>query len=187
MKNTIWAFVTSILLRIELMKNYIITRWNLIKAIISPYIQSGISMFTDPLGWARDRYNEVKAFINPYITSGVSVATNAIDTAWAYWQKLKDFVKDPIQGVINIVTQAASAGSPTEVDYLYGQGSYYEADYRPIVTSTAAATSSISTTTSKTVISPIINIESIDSKETADYTIQKLTKELSDLNDSKGR
>ncbi|KAF5034827.1 hypothetical protein DSECCO2_592020 [anaerobic digester metagenome] len=184
-KNTIEGFVLYIMLRMALLQNDIVTRWNLVRAIVGQWIQTGISIFTDPLGWAKDRYNDAKAFISPWISSGVNVATNAIATAWEYWERFKNDVKKGVQGVVDIVF--GGAGSPNEVDYLYGQGEYYEEIYSPITTtSSVTSVASVSSSTS-TVISPVFHIGSISSREEADYVIQKVTKELSDLNDSKGR
>ncbi len=184
-KNTIEGFVLYIMLRMALLQNDIITRWNLVRAIVGVWIQTGISIFTDPLGWAKDRYNDARAFISPWISSGVNVATNAIATAWEYWERFKNDVKKGVQGVVDIVF--GGAGSPNEVDYLYGQGEYYEEIYSPITTtSSVTSVASVSSSTS-TVISPVFHIGSISSREEADYVIQKVTKELSDLNDSKGR
>lgn len=180
-KNTIEGFVLYIMLRMALLQNDIITKWNLVKAIVGVWIQTGISIFTDPLGWAKDRYNDAKSFISPWIGSGVNVATNAIKTAWDYWERFKKFVQDPVKAVVDVV-YGSNAGSPTEVDYLYGQGPLYE----PILTPSSVTTVGASTT-SKIIISPVFNIESINSREEADYVIQRVTKELSDLNDSKGR
>jgi len=191
-KNTIEGFVLYIMLRMALLHNDIITKWNLVRAIVGVWISTGISVVTGAIDWATARYYEARGIISGWIGTGVSVATNAIDTAWAYWQRLKDFVKDPIQGVINIVTQNASAGSPYEIDYLYGQGSYYESDYTPILTTSAVtsmASSTSSTTTSKVVISEgavKIEVGTIDSSERVKEVENALTVALSNWNDSKG-
>ena len=190
-KNTIENFVNYILLRIEFLKNDIITKWNLARAIVGQWIGTGVSVFSDPIGWAQQKYNEAKSFISPWIGSGVSVATNAIDIAKDAWQRFKDFVQNPVKAVVDVVFNSPSAGSPTEVDYLYGQGSYYEADYRPIVTSTTSVSPmSSSSTTSKIVISEgavKVEVGSIDSSERVKEVENAVTMALSGLNDSKGR
>ncbi|MBF4474529.1 hypothetical protein [Methanobacterium formicicum] len=190
-KNTIENFVNYILLRIEFLKNDIITKWNLARAIVGQWIGTGVSVFSDPIGWAQQKYNEAKSFISPWIGSGVSVATNAIDLAKDAWQRFKDFVQNPVKAVVDVVFNSPSAGSPTEVDYLYGQGSYYEADYRPIVTSTTSVSPmSSSSTTSKIVISEgavKVEVGSIDSSERVKEVENAVTMALSGLNDSKGR
>jgi len=192
-KSTIEGFVLYIMLRMALLQNDIITKWNMVRAIVGIWIGTGIAVVTDGINWAIIMWNQATGTISVWVGTGVSVATNAIDTAWAYWQRLKDFVKDPIQGVINIVTQNASAGSPYEVDYLYGKGSYYEPDYIPISTTSAVtsmATATSSTSTSKIVISEgavKIEVGTIDSKERVKEVENAVTVALSDINDSKGR
>nr|WP_319372451.1 hypothetical protein [uncultured Methanobacterium sp.] len=185
--NLIMLFANFVMTQIRSMGNTVIMIWNTVTGTVSVWISTGVNVATGAINWAVGVWNWATGTISVWVGTGVSVATNAIDTAWAYWQRLKDFVKDPIQGVINIVTQAASAGSPYEIDYLYGQGSYYEPNYTPISTTSAITpVATVTSTSSKTVITPVFNIESVNSKEEADYLINRVTKELSDLNDSKG-
>lgn len=183
-KNTIEGFVLYIMLRMALLQNDIITKWNLVKAIVGVWIQTGISIFTDPLGWAKDRYNDAKNFISPWIGSGVNVATNAIKTAWDYWERFKKFVQDPVKAVVDVV-YGSNAGSPTEVDYLYGQGPLYE----PIITTSATTPMASVTSTTKTIIrAPVtIKIGAVDGESRVKEVENAVTLALSDINDSKGR
>lgn len=184
-KNTLQAFLNFVIMQVTMLGSTVIAIWNMVVATVSIWIATGVNVATGAISWAVSLWNSAVGTVSGWISTGVNVATNAIKAAGDMWDWLKGKIGQGINTVVNIAT--GNAGSPYEIDYLYGQGSYYEQDYTPIVTSTSAAASSVSSTSNKTVIAPVFNIESISSKEEADYVIQKVTKELSDINDSKGR
>jgi len=186
-RNMLMAFLTFIILQVTNVGNTVILIWNAVTGTVSVWIATGVNVATGAIDWAIVIWNQATGTISAWISTGVSVGTAAIDTARSIWDSFVNTVKQGVTGVVNVVFGSSSAGSPNEVDYLYGQGEYYESDFTPISsTSSVSSVATVTATTSKTVISPVFYIGSISSREEADYVIQKVTKELSDLNDAKG-
>lgn len=137
--------------------------WNLIWQIPSnPAILGQIGSKIWNLVWQIPGAPQILGYISEKIT-------------WLSWHVPSS--GEVLQAIVNHFTGGPQAGSPELVgagDVLYGQGPYYE----PILTN--------NTSSSKTIIAPNIQIDSIDSKDTADYFVKELTSYLSGLNDAKG-
>lgn len=192
-RNSLQAFLTFVISQVTNLGSTVITIWNAVVATVSVWIGTGINVATGAISWAISLWNSATGTISGWISTGINVATNAIQTAINWWNQLKATIGNGINTVINIVTGSSSAGSPYEVDYLYGQGGYYESGYTPVITTTSSTTSIATATTSSTskiVISEgavKVEVGTIDSAERVKEVENAVIVALSELNDSKGR